>query len=489
VIPADRSGNEIRSHCDILSSIPLSSGCKSQSNDLPEGEVSRIPRTSFSPPIPRQLLNVTKFFRQNRRKSLSGGGVSATCRSARIVGKRLFSTSRLSPHNGRIHLEGKMTLQATVYRILIAAPDDVIAEQKAIQEIISSWNTKYSARMKAVFLPVLLETHLVQETSDRPKAIFDKQLIKDCDIFIGVFWTRIGTESSLAESITIEEIKEFVKAGKSVMIYLSSAPVVPGSIDLKQYGKLMKFMNECLLLGLVNNYNSILDFREKLSTQIVSNILKLHKVPEGETRSDPGKTARKEINDRVSKRFYDLIERYNINWTSEKKIKPMNLDVGRKIIIDLTREILSLKDTLAKIFRKELIEHIDQTISNLMILQKHRLYFDDKSYADFWKSGDEIFASLDAIAGEVRNDKHIPKIDTNMENILIELSKIKKPLLEPMPSDVIAKTIGISITETNYYLIMLLKAGFISHLLTIGAPTRYLLRDAGRRFLVEKGIK
>lgn len=382
-----------------------------------------------------------------------------------------------------------MTSQATVYRILIAAPDDVIAEQKAIQEIISSWNTKYSARMKAVFLPVLLETQLVQETSDRPKAIFDKQFIKDFDIFIGVFWTRIGTESSLAESITIEDINEFLKAGKSVMIYLSSAPVVPGSIDLKQYGKLMKFMNECLLQGLVNNYNSILDFREKLSTQIVSNILKLHKVPEGETRRDPGKTAQKELSDRFSKRFYDLIERYNINWTSEKKIKPMNLDVGRKIIIDFTREILSLKDTLAKIFRKELIEHIDQTISNLMILQKHRLYFDDKSYADFWKSGDEIFASLDAIAGEVRNDIHIQKIDTNMENILIELSKIKKPLLEPMPSDVIAKTIGISITETNYYLIKLLNAGFISHLLIIGAPTRYLLRDAGRRFLVEKGIK
>jgi hypothetical protein len=76
-----------------------------------------------------------------------------------------------------------------------------------------------------------------------------------------------------------------------------------------------------------------------------------------------------------------------------------------------------------------------------------------------------------------------------MEYILIELSKIKKPLLEPMPSDVIAKSIGISITETNYYLIKLLKAGFISNLLTIGAPTRYLLRDAGRRYLVEKGIK
>jgi hypothetical protein len=191
----------------------------------------------------------------------------------------------------------------------------------------------------------------------------------------------------------------------------------------------------------------------------------------------------------ISNRFNDLIKRYNSNWTSEKKIKPLNLDDGRKIIIDLTRETLSFKETHAKLFGKELIERIDQTISNLMILQKHRLYFNDNSYADFWILGDEIFASLDAIAGEVRKDIHIPKIDNNMENILIELSKNQNILLEPMPSDVIAKKIGLSKTETNYYLIKLLKEGLISHFLAIGSPTRYLLSDAGRRFLVEKGIK
>jgi len=391
-------------------------------------------------------------------------------------------------HSGKIE-GGKMTFQATVYRVLIAAPNDIIAEQKAIQEIISSWNTKYSAKMKAVFLPVILENNLVKEIGDRPQAILNKQIIKDCDILIGAFWTRIGTDTGLAESITIEEIKEFQKAGKLVMIYLSSAPVVPSSIDLKQYEKLMDFMDDCIKQGLVNRYDSTLDFRKKLSAQIASNILKIHKTPEVETSRDPGETTKKELNNMISNRFCDLIERYNFNWTSEKNIKPINLDDGKKILMDLTREILSFKEKLAKISSKEFIENIDQTISNLGTLQKHRLYFDGKSYTDFWKLGDDIFASLDAIVGEVRKDIHIPKIDNNMENILIELSNIKNSLLEPIPSDVIAKTIGLSIAETNFYLNKLLKAGFISHLLTIGSPTRYLLRDAGREFLVEKGIK
>jgi DNA-binding Lrp family transcriptional regulator len=382
-----------------------------------------------------------------------------------------------------------MTFQATVYRFLIAAPKDVIAEQKAIQEITSSWNTRYSAKMKAFFLPVLLETHLVPGRGVSPQATVNKQIMEDCDILIGAFWTRIGSDTGLAESITMEYIDEFQKAGKPVMIYLSSAPVVPSSVDLKQYEKLMNFMNDCLKQGLVTRYDSILDFREKVGTQLASRILNIHKTSEIEPSKDPGETSKKESIDRMSKQFCEIIERYNLKWTSERKNKPINLDDGKRILADLTRDISSLKETLSKIFSKEIIEHIDQILSNLMVLQKHRLYFNTKSYTDFWKSGNEIFATLDAIVGKVRKEVHIPKIDNDMLNILIELSKAENTNFKQIPSDAIAKETGLSLEETNYYLKELLKAGFISHLLTIGSPTKYFLSDAGRRYLVERGIK
>ncbi len=382
-----------------------------------------------------------------------------------------------------------MTFQATVYRILIAAPNDVIAEQKEIQDGITSWNTQYSAKMKAILLPVMLEAHLGPEKGDRSQEMFDRQIIKDCDILMGAFWTRIGADTSLAESFTTEYIKEFQKAGKPVMIYLSSAPVVPSSVDLKQYEKLMNFMDDCLKQGLVKRYDSILDFREKLSAQLASDVLKIHKTPDVEPSKGPGEAARKASNDMISNRFCALIEKYNHNWTSERKKQSITLDDGRQILIDLTREILSFKETLAKIFGKEIIDHIDQTASNLMALQKHRLYLDNKSYNEFWKLGDEIFASLDAITGKVRKDMRIPIIDNNMQNILIGLLKIEKTIFEPIPSDVIAKTIGLSTTEISHYLKELLKSGFISHFLTIGSPTKYSLSDAGRRFLAEKGLR
>jgi hypothetical protein len=105
VIPADRSGNEIRSRCDILSSIPLSSGCKSQSNDLPEGEGSRIPCTSCSPPMPRQFVNVSKFFRQNRMKSLSWRGGGRPTGRMRVLCTTIPGSPKKRRHNVFSHKE------------------------------------------------------------------------------------------------------------------------------------------------------------------------------------------------------------------------------------------------------------------------------------------------------------------------------------------------------------------------------------------------
>ena len=299
-----------------------------------------------------------------------------------------------------------MTFQATVYRILIVSPNDVIAERKIIQEIIASWNRKNFLKMKALLFPVILEELLIQEISGNSKTELDLQIAKDCDILIGAFWTCIETDTGFTESRTIKEINEFQKAGKPVMIYFSSTPVVPGSVDLKQYGFLMKFMDDCLKQGLVERYGSILDFREKLSRQIAHKILKTRKMPEDEISRDPNEAAKKKLNDMISQKFCELIDRYILDWTREKNSKPVNFDDGKKILKEFKREVLSLSASLAEIFSKDIIKHIAEIMSEIENLQKYRLYMDPKSIRDFWKMGDEIFTSLNSIAGKVRKDIH-----------------------------------------------------------------------------------
>ena len=99
-----------------------------------------------------------------------------------------------------------------------------------------------------------------------------------------------------------------------------------------------------------------------------------------------------------------IIERYILDWTREKNSKPTNFDDGKQILEKLKREILSLRVSLVEIFSKDVMKNIAEIISKIDILQKYRSYLDPKSIRDFWKKGDEIFSSLDSVAGKVRKD-------------------------------------------------------------------------------------
>ena len=98
---------------------------------------------------------------------------------------------------------------------------------------------------------------------ERPQGIINKQVLKDCDLLVGVFWTRIGTPSGEYASGTVEEIEEHIKAGKPVMLYFSSVPVIPDSVDQDQYA-LRKFKESCKSRGLFETYADLNDFKDKL---------------------------------------------------------------------------------------------------------------------------------------------------------------------------------------------------------------------------------
>lgn len=163
-----------------------------------------------------------------------------------------------------------MSFLATAYQVLIASPSDVSEQRKKVPEILNKWNTLNSAYYEVVFLPIKWETHTVPEMGDRPQAIINKQIVDNSDILVGTFWTKLGSHTGVAESGTVEEIQEFMKKDKKVMLYFSSAPVVPDSIDFDQYQKLKVFKEECQQKGLYDSYSSLEEFEEKLYNHLTS---------------------------------------------------------------------------------------------------------------------------------------------------------------------------------------------------------------------------
>lgn len=54
-------------------------------------------------------------------------------------------------------------------------------------------------------------------------------------MLIGMFWTKLGTSTGVAESGTVEEINQLVEQQKPALLYFSNRPIDPGKIDLKQH--------------------------------------------------------------------------------------------------------------------------------------------------------------------------------------------------------------------------------------------------------------
>lgn len=134
-----------------------------------------------------------------------------------------------------------MPFKADTYRVLIASPSDLEDERRAATEAVNDWNAQHAAAEAIVLLPVKWETHATPQMGVRPQEVVNRQLVSNSDLLVGMFWTKVGASTGVAESGTIEEIDEFVRAGKPSMLYFSSRLVDPNRIDLRQQRKLRQF--------------------------------------------------------------------------------------------------------------------------------------------------------------------------------------------------------------------------------------------------------
>lgn len=191
---------------------------------------------------------------------------------------------------------------------MIASPSDVIEERQIIREVISDWNIAHSESRQAVLLPVGWETHSYPEMGEEdPQTLLDKQILQDCDLLIGVFWTRIGTATPNYQSGTVEEIEEHLKAKKPALLYFSNAPINPERLVSEQYEQLKKFKNRCQPRGLYHTYSDIQQFKESFSRHLQ---LKLNQyLPKaGTTQPEPQRIKQSPSEKSLAREILDQLE-------------------------------------------------------------------------------------------------------------------------------------------------------------------------------------
>lgn len=167
-----------------------------------------------------------------------------------------------------------MSFAANVLKILIASPGDTTASRDAAEKAMADWNRERAEDSKTMLLPRRWETDSVPLLgAGDAQEVISKQLVRDADILIGIFYTRLGTPTSRGVSGTAEEIEEVIAAGKPVHVYFSEEPV-PHDVDIEQLTALRKFRAdlEAENRGLLGTFSSPDDLANQVRRAISSDL-------------------------------------------------------------------------------------------------------------------------------------------------------------------------------------------------------------------------
>ena len=107
---------------------------------------------------------------------------------------------------------------------------------------------------------------------DRPQGIINRQILEKSDILVAIFWYRLGTATDVAESGTIEEIENHLKAGRPAMIYFSSKDV-PRNIDTGQLEGIRRAEKNYQDRGLIDTFENPEVFRRKFTRHLAARMV------------------------------------------------------------------------------------------------------------------------------------------------------------------------------------------------------------------------
>lgn len=100
-----------------------------------------------------------------------------------------------------------VAFEGRVLNVLIASPGDTAEARNVIERAIASWNSDRASRERTVLLSRRWETDAVPEMGGDGQQVINRQLVDDADIVLAVFHSRLGAQTSRAESGTVEEVE------------------------------------------------------------------------------------------------------------------------------------------------------------------------------------------------------------------------------------------------------------------------------------------
>lgn len=168
-----------------------------------------------------------------------------------------------------------------LFIIGLSSPSDVPEERKYLEHVVSELNGTVALLCGIRIELRKFETHSLPGLNGHgPQGQIDQTLRYDeCDLLIGIFWSRFGSPVYDANSGTEHEIRSAValwekKKTPQVMLYFRTDPISPrNKEDLEQYSKVLSFKDEFAKKGLYQTYSGASMFEALARSDIAKYII------------------------------------------------------------------------------------------------------------------------------------------------------------------------------------------------------------------------
>ncbi|MDP4533378.1 hypothetical protein Q9252_14615 [Marinobacter salarius] len=143
-----------------------------------------------------------------------------------------------------------MPRNETVISVFVASPSDVSEERKALESVVHELNKTWSKNLNLRIDLIKWETDVHPGFGAYSQDVINEQINDEYDVFIAMFWGRIGSPTHKAASGTIEEFDRAYrkytanKDSVDIMVYFKDQPLPPSKIDYDQLKNIQNLQSE-----------------------------------------------------------------------------------------------------------------------------------------------------------------------------------------------------------------------------------------------------
>lgn len=295
---------------------------------------------------------------------------------------------------------------ATVIKVLIASPSDVLQECEAIEAAIYRWNSLHAENTGKMLLPIRWATHSRPAMGAPAQEILNTQIVDPSDVIVACFGHRIGTPTATSESGTSEEIERFIATNRPAIIYFSNSQASIGDINPDQLQRRNDLRERWQREGLLGTYTSISDLSRRIDADLIRLVQEFNIETAGEvTTLETGST-------QPPTTIYSSLEylrvgllRDSVMWKSQWETRgdPFNVDAAKELARGIYQYLAQLNGDIAVTLNNpspalggdiRLLMQTAQQIANT------RFYIDGgRSYTNFELQMDLLMSNVEDLVG------------------------------------------------------------------------------------------